>query len=51
VKAEETKAILLAVLDRLNDSVAPIINNIISLKQIDDAKAQQGRIEADGTYR
>jgi hypothetical protein len=50
VKDEETKAIMLAVLDRLNDPVAPVITNIISLKQIHDAEAQQARIEAYGIY-
>jgi hypothetical protein len=38
-------------LDRLSDTVAPIINNIISLKQIDSAKAQLARIEADGAFK
>ena len=42
---------LLAVLNRLNNPIAPIIKNVISLKEIDEARAQKARIEADGAFR
>jgi hypothetical protein len=51
LKDEETKVIMMAVLDRLNNPVVPVINNEITLSQIDKANAQRARIVNDGALR
>jgi hypothetical protein len=51
VQDEETKTIMVAILDRLNNPVAPVVNKVITLKQIKDARAQKLRIEADEAFR